>query len=124
MKIKYISLFFLFIIFFSSCISNKNIKGSELKERDLERYEIMGILEVEFEALNGQTNKTIFSKAYNELLDEAKKKYGDNVNISNIIIKKRSSKKNLFFLFVFFYTTKFIICNARGAVIMEKNVNN
>jgi hypothetical protein len=124
MKIKYIFSFFIFIIFFSSCISNKTIKGPELKERDLERYEIMGILEVEFEALNGQTNQTIFRKAYNELIDEAKKTYGDNVNVSNIIIKKRNSKKNLLLLVGLNYTTKFIICNARGVVISEKNENN
>jgi hypothetical protein len=121
LKIKYIYSLFIFIIFFSSCISNKTIKGPELKERHFERYEIMGILEVEFEALNGQTNQTIFRKAYNELLDEAKKKYGDNVDVSNIIIKKRSSKKNLLLLIGLFYTTKYIICNARGAVIKEIN---
>ena len=112
---------FLLTILLSSCISNKVIQGPKLKESDLERYEIIGILEVEFEALNGQTNQTIFRKAYNELLDKAKKVYGDNVNVSNIIITKRSSKKNLLLLIGLNYTTKFIICNTKGTVIKEYN---
>jgi hypothetical protein len=120
MKIKHFFSLFLFVVVVTSCISNKTIRGTELKERDLERYEILGIVEGEFEALNGQTNQTIFTKAYNELLDKAKITYGDNVNVSNIIIKKRSSKKNLLLLAGLNYTTKFIICNARGTVIREK----
>jgi hypothetical protein len=110
------------MLLLNSCVSNKPIRGAGITAQDLETMEIIGVVEVEFEALGSNDKPTLLRKSYDELLKEAKKYYGNNIKIRNIEIRKRNSKKNLIFLLGAGYMTHYIIIDAKGMVLKQKNV--
>ena len=109
------------MLLLNSCVSNKPIRGAGITAQDLETMEIIGVVEVEFEALGSNDNPTLLRKSHDELLKEAKKYYGNNIKIRNIEIRQRNSKKNFIFLLGGGYRTHYIMINAKGMVLKQKN---
>jgi len=105
-------------------VSNKPIRGAAMTVQEHETMEIIGFVDVRFEALLSNDNPTLLRKSHDELLKEAKKYYGDNIRIRNIEIRKRNSKKNFTFLLGGGYITYYIMINAKGMVLKQKNDDN
>ena len=103
-------------------VSNKPIRGAAMTVQEHETMEIIGFVDVKFEALMSNDNPTLLRKSHDELLKEANKYYGDNIKIRNIEIRKKNSKKNLVFLLGGGYRTHYIMVNAKGMILKQKNV--
>ena len=65
-----------------------------MNSAELETWEIIGIVETDFEALNGTDERTLFRKGLNELLNIAKQRYAGEIRVRNVVLKRSSSKKN------------------------------
>ena len=94
----------LLILLLTSCVSNKVVFGPPISVYELEKIEIIGSVETTFETtINRGNNNLLLERSYHELLKAANKNYTGKIDIKNIIIEKRGSKKNLIFIIPVFF---------------------
>jgi len=115
---RYYKICFLSIVFlFCSCVTEKPIRGYYIPSNELETTVIIGYIKTEFEATRNYNENALLQKGYNELLIIAKKQYGENVDVKNIVLEKRNSTRNLWYLLALEGTDFYITVNAKGVVI-------
>ena len=116
-KKHHMVLFFIIIFLFYSCATEKPIYGIPISSKELETINVLGIVETEYNATRYYGEKELLEKGYEELLIIAKKRFVGNVDVKNIVLEKRNSNKNLWYLLVQVYTVHYITVRAKGLVI-------
>jgi hypothetical protein len=109
--------FFLIVFLFCSCFTERPIYGIPIPSNEFETIDILGFIETEFEATRYYGEKALLQRGYDKLLVSAKKQYTGNIDVKNIVLEKRSSTKNLWYLLELAATSHYITVHAKGVVI-------
>jgi len=110
------------IILYTSCASHNPFIYGEKANTDAETVQKLGFVETKYEySLSSVTNKTLLERSHYELLKIAQKEYGKDINIVNIVVKKKYSYKNAFLIvplvFGVYYAGSYLNIHAMGEVV-------